>query len=51
MNDNDGLLVAERFHQRLFREDIITLDAIPYAIGYAVSGLRGTGVSPRRMGT
>jgi hypothetical protein len=51
MNDTDGPLVAELFYKRLFEEDVITLDAIPYALDYAVTELKKTGVSPERWAT
>jgi hypothetical protein len=51
MNDTDGPFVAELFYKRLFGEDVITLDAIPYAMDYAVQELRKTGVSPERWAT
>jgi hypothetical protein len=51
MNDIDGPLIAELFYNRLFAEDVITLDAIPYALDYAVAELRKTGVSPERWAT
>jgi hypothetical protein len=47
----DGPLVAELFYKKLFREDVITLDAIPYALDYAVKELRKTGVSSERWAT
>jgi hypothetical protein len=51
MNDVDGPLVAELFYEKLFAEEVITLDAIPYALDYAVTGLRNRGVSPDRWAT
>jgi hypothetical protein len=51
MEDADGPLIAELFYQRLFAEDVITLDAIPYALDYAVSELRKRGVPPERWAT
>jgi hypothetical protein len=51
MDDTDGPLVAELFYKRLLSEDVITLDAIPYALDYAVGELRKTGVSPERWAT
>jgi hypothetical protein len=49
MEDIDGPQVAKLFYERLFAEDIITLDAIPYALDYAVSELRKRGVPPKRL--
>jgi hypothetical protein len=51
MNDTDGPLVAELFYKKLFAEDVITLDAIPYALDYAVAELRKIGVPPERWAT
>jgi hypothetical protein len=51
MDDTDGPIVANLFYRRLFAEDIITLDAIPYALDYAVAELRKTGVAPERWAT
>jgi hypothetical protein len=51
MNDTDGPLIAELFYKRLFAEDVITLDVIPYALEYAVAELRKTDVSPDRWAT
>jgi hypothetical protein len=51
MEDVDGPKVAKLFYKRLFAEDVITLDAIPYALDYAVSELRKSGVSPMRWAT
>jgi hypothetical protein len=51
MNDVDGPIVAKRFYEKLLSEDVITLDAIPYALHYAVSELRKGGVPPERWAT
>jgi hypothetical protein len=51
MNDVDGPEVVKLFYQRLFAEDVITLDTIPYALDYAVSELRKSGVPPGRWAT
>jgi hypothetical protein len=51
MNDADGPRVAKLFYERLFSEDIITLDTIPYALDYAIGELRKSGVSPERWAT
>jgi hypothetical protein len=51
MDDADGPRVAKLFYERLFTEDVITLDAIPYALDYAVAELRNSGVSPERWAT
>jgi hypothetical protein len=51
MNDADGPRVAETFYKRLFAEDAITLDAIPYALDHAVTDLRRMGVPPERWAT
>jgi hypothetical protein len=51
MNDADGPLVAKLFYERLFAEDVITLDAILFALDYAVTELRKRGVPPERWAT
>jgi hypothetical protein len=51
MNDEDGPFIAKHFYERLFAEDVITLDAIPYALDYAVTKLRKSGVPPERWAT
>jgi hypothetical protein len=51
MNDVDGPQVAKLFYERLFAEDVITLDAIPYALDHAISELRNSGVAPERWAT
>jgi hypothetical protein len=51
MEDADGPSVAKLFYERLFVEDIISLDTIPYALDYAISELRKSGVPPRRWAT
>jgi hypothetical protein len=51
MNDTDGPKVAKLFYEKLFAEEIITLDAIPYALDYAVGELRKSGAPPERWAT
>jgi hypothetical protein len=51
MGDADGPLIAKHFYKRLFAQDVITLDAIPYALDHAVTELRKTGVPPERWAT
>jgi hypothetical protein len=51
MNDTDGPQLAKLFYERLFSADIITLDAIPYALDHAVNELRKSGVPPERWAT
>jgi hypothetical protein len=51
MNDADGPQVAELFYKRLFANDIITLDAIPYALDHAIGELRKSGITPERWAT
>jgi hypothetical protein len=48
MNDADGPQIAKLFYEKLFSEDIITLDSVPYALDHAVSELRASGVPPER---
>jgi hypothetical protein len=51
MNDADGPRVAKMFYERIFAEDMITLNTIPYALDYAVGELRRSGVPPERWAT
>jgi hypothetical protein len=51
MDDADGPRVAKWFYETLFSEDMITLDAIPYALDYAIGKLRKNGVPPERWAT
>jgi hypothetical protein len=51
MDDADGPQVAKLFYERLFAEEIITLDTIPYALDYAVAELRKSGAPPERWAT
>jgi hypothetical protein len=51
MDDADGPQVAKLFYEKLFAEDVISLDAVPYALDYAVGELRKSGVSSKRWAT
>jgi hypothetical protein len=51
MGDADGPRIARYFYKRLFAEDEITLDAIPYALDQAVTELRKTNVPSERWAT
>jgi hypothetical protein len=51
MNDADGPRVAKLFYERLFAEEVITIDTIPYALDYAVAELRKSGAPPERWAT
>jgi hypothetical protein len=51
MDDADGPRVAKLFYEKLFAEDIITLNAVPYALDYAVGELRKSGVPSKRWAT
>jgi hypothetical protein len=51
MNDVDGPSVAKHFYEKLVVNEVITLDAIPYALDYAVETLRKSGVPPERWAT
>jgi hypothetical protein len=48
MNDDDGPNVARRVYERLFREDHLRLDDVPYALDDAVHMLRDAGVPASR---
>jgi hypothetical protein len=51
MYDSDGPRVAKLFYERLFAEEVITLDTIPYALDHAVAELRKGGAPPERWAT
>jgi hypothetical protein len=51
MSDEDGPQIAKLFYERLFAEELISLDDIPYALDYAVRELRRNGVPPERWAT
>jgi hypothetical protein len=51
MNDADGPRLAKLFYEKLFAEDVITLNSVPYALHYAVAELRKSGVPPERWAT
>jgi hypothetical protein len=51
MHDQDGPYVAKVFYEKLFENNSIDVDAIPYALDYAVSALRTKGVPPERWAT
>jgi hypothetical protein len=51
MNDADGPRVAKLFYERLFAEEVLTLDTIPYALDYAIAELRKGGASSERWAT
>jgi hypothetical protein len=51
MNDTDGPRVAKLFYEKFLSEDVITLDAIPYALDQAVVELRKSGVPTERWAT
>jgi hypothetical protein len=51
MSDADGPYIARRFYEQLFKNEMIDVDAIPYALDHAVSALRDSGASPERWAT
>jgi hypothetical protein len=51
MDDSDGPRIAKLFYEKLFAENIISLDAIPYALDYAVAELKKSGVPLKRWAT
>jgi hypothetical protein len=51
MDDVDGPRIAKLFYERLFAEEVIELDKIPYALDLAVEELRKSGVPPVRWAT
>jgi hypothetical protein len=51
MNDKDGPFIAERFYKKLFENGTIDAATVPYALDYAVTELRKSGVPPERWAT
>jgi hypothetical protein len=51
MSDVDGPYIAKRFYDKLFEKSHIEADDIPYALDYAVTELRKSGVPPERWAT
>jgi hypothetical protein len=51
MNDIDGPFMAERIYRRIFRDGILDLSAVPYALDDAVQALRNSGVPADRWAT
>jgi hypothetical protein len=51
MSDADGPYVARRFYEKLFQDEKINVDTIPYALDEAILSLRGSGASPERWAT
>lgn len=44
----DGPIVARVFYKELMKDNYLNLDAIPYALDFAVQELRKQGVPPHR---
>jgi hypothetical protein len=40
MSDSDGPVIAKLFYEKLFENETIDADSIPYALDHAVSSLR-----------
>jgi hypothetical protein len=51
MNDIDGPFVAERVYKRVFRDGVLSLDLVPYALDSAIAELRQRGVDASRWAT
>jgi hypothetical protein len=51
MRDEDGPYVAKWFYGKLFEQEKIDIDSIPYALDDAVTALRMSGTSPERWAT
>jgi hypothetical protein len=51
MNDADGPQVAQLFYKKLFENDHIDADAIPYALDDAIMELRRSGARAQRWAT
>jgi hypothetical protein len=48
MDDEDGPAVAKRVYERIFQNDYLDLDDVPYALDEAVRDLRDSSVSAER---
>jgi hypothetical protein len=51
MNDSNGLVIAKLFYEKLFENETIDADSIPYALDNAVSSLRKSGAPWQRWAT
>jgi hypothetical protein len=51
MRDEDGPVMSKAFYEKLFEDDTITADAIPYALDHAVRKLRESGTPVERWAT
>jgi hypothetical protein len=51
MNDIDGPVVARLFYERLLAGAEINTSSIAYALDYAVTELRRSGIPPERWAT
>jgi hypothetical protein len=51
MNDLDGPFIAERVYKQIFKDGVLDLKMVPYALDLAVRELREMGVHPSRWAT
>jgi hypothetical protein len=51
MYDSDGPQVAQWIYEALLKNEMFSLDDIPYALDDAVQKLRGKGASPKHWAT
>jgi hypothetical protein len=51
MDDIDGPFMAERIYSRIFRDGVLDMTAVPYAVDGAVRELRESGVPASRWTT
>jgi hypothetical protein len=51
MSDDDGPFVTKLFYNKLFEKTEIGVDDIPYALDYAVTELKKSGVPLERWAT
>jgi hypothetical protein len=51
MNDLDGPFIAERVYKQIFKDGVLDLERVPYALDSAVRELRETGAHPSRWAT
>jgi hypothetical protein len=51
MDDMDGPFMAKRIYARIFKNGILNLDEVPFAVDDAVRQLRESGVAASRWAT
>jgi hypothetical protein len=51
MKDSDGPVIAKHFYEKLFENEVIDADSIPYALDDAVTALRKSNAPWERWAT